>query len=209
MAFNTGKAQSLVRDRFNLAPLDITADHVKGEVLSYFRYNRAGVNMCCTEFQDPYTNSIEDILVREQRGENTIYHAIEVKISEADFKREFWHKKEKHKEHGNGRFYDVFYFAVTKEIQDLVFEYLELEQLPYGLIVVSYGENKQIQCNLVKRPDRLIRSDDVDEATIDAAICKRMSSEIAASRCDIYKLRSGLAEVKRQIYMLSQSIKLS
>ena len=98
---------------------------------------------------------------------------------------------------------------MTKEIQDLVYEYLELEQLPYGLIVVSYGENKQIQCNLVKRPERLIRSEDVDVNTIDAAICKRMSSEIAASRCDIYKLRSGLAEVKRQIYMLSQSIKLS
>ena len=38
MAFYTGKSSSYVKDRFNLAPLDITAEHIKGEVLYYFLY---------------------------------------------------------------------------------------------------------------------------------------------------------------------------
>lgn len=209
MAFNTGKNAVYVKDRFNLAPLQITADHIKGEVLYYFRYNRSGVTMCCTELQDPLSNCIEDIVIRENRGEAILYHSIEVKISESDFKREFWHKKDKHKERGDGRFYDYFYFAVTPEILDLVTDYLETEMLPYGVITVGYDDQKSLECRLVRRPEPLKPNSERDTALIDGAMVRRMSSELTAARVDIYKLKQGLAEAKRQCLALAQSIKLS
>lgn len=209
MAFYTGKSSSYVKDRFNLAPLDITAEHIKGEVLYYFRYNRSGVAMCCTELTDPSSNCIEDIVIRESRGEELLYHAIEVKISESDFKREFWHKKDKHKERGDGRFYNYFYFAITPEILGLVTEYLDTEMLPYGIITVGYNEDKNLECKLVRRPEPLKADPKRDTTMIDNAMVRRMSSELTAAHVDIYKLRSGLAEVKRQCIALAQSIKLS
>lgn len=207
MAFYTGKAQTYVKDRFNLGPLDITAEHIKSEVLSYFRYRRANVTLCCTELSDPYSNCIEDIVCRENRNDEVLYHSIEVKISESDFKREFWHKKDKHKERGDGRFYDFFYFAVPSDLIHLVAEFLETEMLPYGVFSIYYNENKELQLELVRRAERVRRAPDIQVSTIDDAMCKRMGSEIAASHAEIFKLRSGLAEVKRQLFYLSQSIK--
>lgn len=207
MAFYTGKSATYVKDRFNLAPLDISADHIKAEVLSYFRYRRSNVTLCCTEFSDPYSNCIEDIVCKETRNGEALYHSIEVKISESDFKREFWHKKDKHKARGDGRFYDFFYFAVPSDLVPIVYEYLETELLPYGIFSIFYDESKQLNLELKRRAERVTKDTETTTSTIDEAICKRMSSEIAASHVEIYKLKSGLQEVKRQLFYLSQSIK--
>ena len=210
MAFNTGRTATYVKDRYNLPPQDINADTIKGEVLYYFRYNRMHVDMCCTEFSDPYESSIEDIVVREMRKEtDTIYHVIEVKISETDFKSEFWHKKNKHVNRGDGRFYDYFYFAVPLELYTIVNEHCEIDMLPYGIITVSFDDKKQLHTELKRRPEKLTRKENINEDTVNTALLKRMSSEVASTRCDIYKLKYGLAEVKRQIYYLSQSIHTS
>lgn len=221
MALNTGKSNKLVKDRFNLGNMQVTADHIKAMVLHYFRYTRANVFMCCTELTDPFTGRIEDIVCREERHGKTLYHAIEVKISESDFKREFWHKKDKHKERGDGRFYDFFYFAVPQEMIAFVDDYMEQEMLPYGLFGIYFDDSGELDIKLVKSATQLKPQGDEDNELddesnnslridkVDSALCARMSSEVAKLNADVYKLKDGLAEVKRQLDYLAKGIKLS
>lgn len=213
MAFDTGKNSNYVKDRYGLNPLDITADHIKAKVLQYFRYTRANVFMCCSEMVDPLSNCREDIVCRENRKGNVLYHAIEVKISESDFKREFWHKQEKHKERGDGRFYDYFYFAVPFDLVSFVRGYLEQEMLPYGLFGVGYDESKSLEVKLIVKASPLHPFDEIPREElirkVDDALCARMSSEVTDARTEVYKLKDGLSEVKRQIFFLANGIKLS
>lgn len=210
MALNTGKSSKLVKDRFNLGNLPITADHVKALVLHYFRYTRANVYMCCTELEDPFDNCREDVVCREERNGEVLYHSIEVKISESDFKREFWHKQDKHKERGDGRFYDFFYFAVPYELVDFVQDYLAQEMLNYGIFSIGYDEYGELGIKLVQSSPRLERLEREDlVARVDSALCARMSSEVAKLNADVYKLKDGMQETKRQIEFLARGIKLS
>lgn len=115
------------------------SDTIKLELLKYFRFER-NYNLICTE-------GIHQADVNASNGSNLV--EVEIKISKADFKKEFQTAKEisrwkeyKHKNYSEPKQHllngyivpNRFYFCVPAELTSWAVEYLKDKNSKYGLL---------------------------------------------------------------------------
>lgn len=159
----------------------MTSQIIKSLIVAYYRFVRR-MNLCCTEF-----NNEADVLCTSVGGAR--WDEIEVKISWADFLRDF--KKPKHERYLSGKPVDegrvwermltphYFWFAAPKDLAEKICMYLnEHREIPYGVYSITMDENN-IGCGkvYVMRPAKRLHKRIVDWSEYDVAA--RMSSDYA------------------------------
>lgn len=153
----------------------MNSDLLKNEILKYFRFKRQ-FYLCATEVNNGF--EIADILV--SNGKKII--EIEIKISYSDFLADF--KKRKHKKVyiGNNIYRldylkaNKFYFCIPHDLKEKCLEYLNKNNLPYGLYVFNGSLNLVKKCKILKE----LHIKEIDK--INKNIIRRATSELIILR---------------------------
>jgi len=143
--------------------VNMNSKYIKYALLKYFRFNRQMI--VATEVQTTY--GLSDILAVDLDKRRSI--EVEIKISKADFKRDFKDKREKHiffeHKHSANYFYFAFPSSLTAEL---------IGHVPQQYGVISVFNHNEVK---IKRQPQLINHLS-DNEEIYNLIIKRNASEL-------------------------------
>ena len=178
------------------------SDEIKLELMKYYRFER-NYNLVCTE-------GINNADVNAWNGNQLV--EVEVKISKADFKKEFltedngknhW-KIYKHTNYANPHEHVMngyivphrFYFCVPVALGDWAKDYLEDKKSKYGLLV--YDKTRWAgQTHIVTyRPAKALHREELHVRT-KTLLMKRASSELITAKENLYSCQRALDELRQ------------